>query len=142
LRHELVHSFLAARVGGAAPTWLQEGLAQWLEGGDPAREDARLATAARAGRLRSLEELEPPFAGLTEAEAKAAYAQSLSAVAHLLRLRGPTGLRALIGALSRGRATADALHAAFGVGYGELQREWEAHLTSGGVRGSASTGGR
>jgi hypothetical protein len=142
LRHELVHSFLAARVGGAAPTWLQEGLAQWLEGGDPDREDARLATAARAGRLHRLEELEPPFAGLTEAEATAAYAQSLSAVAHLLRLRGPAGLRALIAALARGEATADALHVAFGVGYAELQQGWEAHLTSEGGPGPASTGGR
>ncbi len=141
LRHELAHSFLAARVGGTAPTWLQEGLAQWLEGGDPAREDAHLAAAARAGRLRPLEDLEPPFAGLTEVEATAAYAQSLSAVAHLLRLRGAAGLRALIEALARGRETADALQTVFGLSYGELQRGWRAHLTSASAA-SATAGGR
>src|SRR5204862_2211053 len=43
LRHELAHSFVTARTGGNCPTWLQEGISQWLEGGDPAREDAGLA---------------------------------------------------------------------------------------------------
>jgi hypothetical protein len=142
LRHELAHSFLAARVGGTAPTWLQEGLAQWLEGGDPAREDRRLATAARGGQLHRLEDLEPPFAGLTEAEATSAYAQSLSAVAHLLRLRGATGLRALVAALARGQATDDALQTAFGLDYAELQRGWEAHLRSSTATSATAAGGR
>ncbi len=39
LRHELAHSFVASRTGNNCPIWLQEGIAQWLEGGDPARED-------------------------------------------------------------------------------------------------------
>ena len=142
LRHELAHSFLAARVGGTAPTWLQEGLAQWLEGGDPAREDRRLAATARGGQLHQLEDLEPPFAGLTEAEATSAYAQSLSAVAHLLRLQGAAGLRALITALAGGQPTGDALQAAFGLDYPELQRGWEAHLTSASAANAAAAGGR
>jgi len=142
LRHELAHSFLAARVGGACPTWLQEGLAQWLEGGDPAREDGRLAATARAGQLRLLKDLERPFGSLTEAEATSAYAQSLSAVAHLLRLHGAAGLRALIKALAGGQATADALQTAFGLGYAELQQGWESHLTSASTAGSAANGGR
>ena len=37
LRHELAHSFVTWRTGNNCPTWLQEGIAQWLEGGDPAR---------------------------------------------------------------------------------------------------------
>src|SRR5207249_316232 len=47
LRHELAHSFIAARTGGNCPTWLQEGVSQWLEGGDPNREDATVAALAR-----------------------------------------------------------------------------------------------
>jgi hypothetical protein len=142
LRHELAHSFLAARVGATCPTWLQEGLAQWLEGGDPARGDGPLVATARAGQLRQLKDLEPPFAGLTESEATSAYAQSLSAVAHLLRLGGATGLRTLIEALGDGQATADALRTSFGLGYAELQRGWEAHLTSVNTAGATAAGGR
>ena len=48
LRHELAHSFVVSRTGGNCPTWLHEGIAQWLEGGDPSREDSGLRSAARA----------------------------------------------------------------------------------------------
>jgi hypothetical protein len=128
LRHELAHSFVAARAGPGCPTWLQEGIAQWLEGGRPEREDAGLARRARASRLPRLETLEKPFVGLPESEATVAYARSLSAVAHLLRLGGEEGIRRLLAALGAGRPAAAALAAAYGMGYGELQRQWEAHL--------------
>jgi tetratricopeptide (TPR) repeat protein len=142
LCHELAHSFLAARAGSAMPTWLHEGVAQWLEGGDPGRRDAGLAAAAREGRIRPLRELEPPFAGLTEAQATSAYAQSLSAVAHLLRLRGHRGLRKLIEALAEGESAEDALRAAYGLDYAGLQRDWEARLRLADRTTSTASGGR
>jgi tetratricopeptide (TPR) repeat protein len=138
LRHELAHSFVATRCGPSCPTWLQEGLAQWLEGGDPEREDVPLALRARATRLPRLESLERPFVGLAEADATAAYAESLSAVAHLLRLRGVDGIRRLIEAIGGGRPAAEALPEVFALSYGELQRDWEAHLVRAGGGSPAS----
>jgi tetratricopeptide (TPR) repeat protein len=128
LRHELAHSFVATRTGSNCPTWLHEGLAQWLEGGDPEREDRALARRARTKRLLRLESLEKPFVGLTEADATVAYAQSLSAVAHLLRCGGEAGVRRLIDVLGEGRPAVEALPAVFALSYGELQRDWETHL--------------
>ncbi len=128
LRHELAHSFVATRAGAQCPTWLHEGLAQWLEGGDPEREDPALARLARAARLARLESLERPFLGLSEADATTAYAESLSAVAYLLRLRGEAGVRRLIDAIGQGQPAAEALPTAYAMSYGELQRDWEAHL--------------
>ncbi len=128
LRHELAHSFVAARAGDQCPTWLHEGLAQWLEGGDPERENPALARRARVSRLARLESLERPFVGLSEADAAAAYAESLSAVAYLLRLRGEVGVRRLIDALGQGQPAAEALPTAYAMSYGELQKGWEAHL--------------
>jgi tetratricopeptide (TPR) repeat protein len=128
LRHELAHSFLTSRVGPTCPTWLQEGVAQWLEGGDPAREDRGLAPLARGGRILEIRGLEGPFSNLSEHEATAAYAQSLSAVAHLLRLGGREGLRAFLTALAAGQTPAAALKTAYGFGYAELQSRWEAYL--------------
>ncbi|MGE5127320.1 MAG: peptidase MA family metallohydrolase [Betaproteobacteria bacterium] len=128
LRHELAHSFVTARADGGCPTWLHEGVAQWLEGGDPAREDAALAARARTRPLARLESLESPFVGLSEADAAAAYAESLSAVAHVLRLRGAEGLRRLLEAIGAGRPPAEALPAALSLSYGEFQRNWEQHL--------------
>jgi len=130
LRHELAHSFVATRTGGNCPTWLQEGISQWLEGGDPAREDAGLAERAKEGRLHSLLSLEGPFQGLEEGEVYQAYAESLSAVAHILRKRGDAGLVRLLAALADGLPSEEALPVALALSYPELQKGWEEHLLS------------
>ena len=99
LRHELAHSFVTWRTGNNCPTWLQEGIAQWLEGGDPRAQRRGARTPARASLLPALVTLEGPFHALPEAEAQVAYAASLSAVAHILRRRGEAGVVRLLSAL-------------------------------------------
>jgi hypothetical protein len=128
LRHELAHSFVAARTGNNCPVWLQEGIAQWLEGGDPTRDDVTLAPLARERRLPNLLTLEGPFRGFTEAEASVAYAESLSAVAHILRTRGEAGVVRLISALSDRLPSEEALPVALGLSYAEFQKSWEESL--------------
>jgi tetratricopeptide (TPR) repeat protein len=128
LRHELAHSFVTARTGNNCPTWLQEGIAQWLEGGDPARDDAQLARLAQTGRLASLLTLEGPFRGLGEAEANLVYAQSLSAVNHILRKSGEAGLVRLLLALADRLPSEEAMPVALGLSYPEFQKSWEAYL--------------
>ncbi len=128
LRHELAHSFVADRTGGNCPTWLHEGIAQWLEGGDPAREDARIARAVLEKRLPPLVTLEGPFSGLSESEATLAYAGSLSAVAHILRKRGEGGVVRLLAALGDGVDSEEALPVALALSYPEFQKSWEEHL--------------
>ena len=130
LRHEMAHSFVASRAGANCPTWVQEGFAQWLEGGDPAREDAGLAKIARSSRLPQLESLEQPFVGLSEKEAQVAYAGSLSAVAYIVKQYGSDGARRLIASLATGLKPAEALPAALGLSYAELQRSWEQKLVA------------
>jgi tetratricopeptide (TPR) repeat protein len=126
LRHELVHTFVAARAGAGCPTWLQEGLAQWLSGSDPNRENAVLAS--QVGALPRLESLEKPFTGLAERDAALAYATSLSVVAFVARTRGEPVLLSLLDTLGAGHPAAEALPLALGIGYGDLQREWERAL--------------
>lgn len=128
LRHELAHSFVSSRTGRNCPVWLQEGIAQWLEGGDPARDDAALASQAREGRLPALLRLEAPFRSLDEADATTAYSASLSAVAHILRLRGEGGLSRLLAALGDSMPSEEALPVALALSYPEFQRSWEEHI--------------
>jgi tetratricopeptide (TPR) repeat protein len=130
LRHELAHSFVADRTGGNCPTWLQEGIAQWLEGGDATREDAGLVAAARARRLHPLVTLEGPFSSLSEAAATTAYAESLSAVAHIVRKRGEAGIVRLLAALADGLESEEALPVSLALSYPEFQKSWEEHLLS------------
>jgi tetratricopeptide (TPR) repeat protein len=130
LRHEIAHSFVASRTGANCPTWLQEGLAQWLEGGDPAREDAGLAALVRRPGLPRLESLERPFVALTEERAQVAYAESLSAVAYILEHHGQPGVERLLAALGTGQPAREALPASIGVSYAQLQSGWESRLAA------------
>ena len=128
LRHELAHSFIAARTAGNCPTWLHEGIAQWLEGGDPARQDATVAAAAARGHLLPLLTLEAPFQSLPAADVPLAYAESLSAVAHLIRIRGEAGVGRLLAGLGDRLPSEEALPVAIALSYPEFQRSWEAQL--------------
>ncbi|MCM2254600.1 MAG: peptidase MA family metallohydrolase [Vicinamibacteria bacterium] len=140
LRHELGHSFVTARTGGNCPSWLQEGVSQWLEGGDPGREDVRLARLLRGGKLGAILRLEGPFRALDESEAQVAYAQSLSAVAHVLRLVGEEGLVRLLATLGDQVPAEEALPGVLRLSYAEFQRSWEAHLRSLGTPSAAPRG--
>ncbi len=128
LRHELAHSFIAARTGGNCPTWLQEGVSQWLEGGDPNREDAAAAALARDGKLMPLLTLEAPFQTLPPADMATAYAESLSAIAHILRRSGPDGVVRLLAALGDRLPSEEALPTALALSYPEFQKSWEDYL--------------
>jgi len=139
LRHELAHSFIAARTGGNCPTWLQEGISQWLEGGDPNREDAVVAALAHDGRLMPLLTLEAPFQTLPPTEMTAAYAESLSAIAHILRRSGPDGVVRLLAALGDRLPSEEALPTAIALSYPEFQKSWEDYLRGAG-RPAARTG--
>ena len=138
LRHELAHSFVASRTRNNCPVWLHEGVAQWLEGGEPDRDDALLAPLARAGRLPSLLTLEGPFRGLSEAQATSAYATSLAAVAYILRLRGEAGLLRLLAALSDRLPSDDALPVAVGLSYSDLQKGLADHLRTADAKATAA----
>jgi tetratricopeptide (TPR) repeat protein len=128
LRHELAHTFLTARTGNNCPTWLQEGVAQWLEGSDPERNDSALAALARAQKLPGLITLEGPFNALPEAQADVAYQASLSAVAYIVRKRGEVGVVRLISALGDRLPSEEALPVALALSYPELQSGWEDYL--------------
>jgi len=124
LRHELAHSFIAARTGGNCPVWLQEGISQWLEGGDPGREDARLAALARKAALVPLVTLEGPFDSLGATDAAVAYAQSLSAVNFILVRSGEAGLVRVLSALGDRMPSEEAIPVALALSYPELQKAW------------------
>jgi hypothetical protein len=128
LRHELAHSFIAWRTRGNCPTWLHEGVSQWLEGGDPARGDSRLAPLARSGRLPTLLTLEGPFQAVPSNELHQAYEVSLSATAYILRVKGEAGLQRLLASLGDGHPSEEALPVALSMSYPEFQKAWAAHL--------------
>lgn len=96
LRHELAHAFVRELGGRAVPGWLNEGVAQWLEGPQPAPRS--LARAQRPEWI-ALEELVGSLAGWQEQERiRLAYDQSLALVLEIERELGAELLRELIAA--------------------------------------------
>lgn len=137
LRHELAHSFVTSITQGNCPTWLHEGIAQWLEGGDPGRHDAIVARLLRERRLVALAALEGPFKSLPLDKASVAYAESLSAVNHIMRSRGEDGVTRLLAALADGIPAEEALVVALAESYPEFQLGWERHLAAAGPAAAA-----
>ena len=78
LRHELVHAFVREVGGTSVPGWLNEGVAQWLEGGD--RRVVEYSRRQLVGKeLFSLDKLEGSLASWQDTDAIAlAYHQSLA----------------------------------------------------------------
>jgi hypothetical protein len=124
LAHELAHAFIRSASGDRAPAWLHEGLAQWLEGRRMPR--AALADALRGGSpAASLAALESRFtARRTREEARIAYAQALSLVEHLVRVRGEGAVACLVRRLAASETFDRALRAETGLGEEDLLRDW------------------
>jgi tetratricopeptide (TPR) repeat protein len=103
LVHELVHAFVQALCGSRVPGWLNEGLAQMLEGraGEPARARERLV----GEELFPLEALAGSLVGWEDNAAIArAYAQSLLFVDYLRRTYGEEALRRMLLGIPQGSA--------------------------------------
>ena len=121
LTHEYAHAVIHQRTRGRAPRWLQEGLAQFVEGRGP---DSTLA-ASGGLTLAGLEEL------VTDADprrAHAGYELSLFVVADLLDRGGMETMRALLSRLEAGETIADAAAHVYGWQLAELEAQWRSRL--------------
>jgi hypothetical protein len=87
-----------------------------------------LREAKRDERLISLAALEAPFRRLSASDAALAYAESLSAVAYIIRVRNEAGIVRLLAALGDGLPSEEALVVALALSYPELQAGWEQSL--------------
>ena len=128
LKHELTHSFIQQKANGLAPTWVQEGLAQWMEG---KRSDAN------AGALLALYRADPAlgtshFGGnwmkFSSAEAGAAYAWALADVEYIIQTSGMGDMERILDRLAAGDAPEAALRAVVRSDYAELTSNTVEHL--------------
>jgi len=105
LVHELVHAFVQARCGSAVPGWLNEGLAQLLEGRPS--EIVRARERLQGAELYPLASLAGSLAGWEDSAAIGrAYAQSLLFVAYLRETYGDEALRRMLAGIREGRSPA------------------------------------
>lgn len=115
LVHELAHAFLVDLSGGRIPLWMNEGLAQWLEGSRPvSHPEAR--TAAWLDALPSRKQ----FTDLPAEDANLAYAYSLAVTNELMSLHGSTTVVRYLELLAGGVPEALCFERTFGRTYQNL----------------------
>jgi hypothetical protein len=117
LVHEYAHAVIHRRARGRASRWLQEGLAQVLEGRAP---DPALA----AGRGLTLAGLEALVTDPDPRRAHAGYELALFVVADLLDRGGMEGMRQLLGRLAAGETMTEAAPRVYGWRLTELESQW------------------
>ncbi len=136
LVHEYVHAAMdeICAGGGQLPTWLSEGVAEYVawrylghEGPPPTLANA-LRTAARGNRLPSLANLSQGML-IQTSNPGLAYATSAAAVWQLMRWGGSPRLLALVRAVSQGTPFDKALEAHYDIDVARLDSEVKAALS-------------
>ena len=133
LKHELTHSFVGQKSHGRAPTWLQEGVAQYMEGRRSASTGA-LLDEANQGLVPTLGALEGSWMGLSAGSAAMAYAWSLAVVESIVQSGGMSDISRLLDRVGSAPSTEDAVRDALHSDYSDLQQQTIAYLRREDVR--------
>jgi tetratricopeptide (TPR) repeat protein len=128
LRHELTHSFITQKSRGRAPTWLQEGLAQWMEGRRSSANAGGLVDAAAQGAAPSLASLEGSWMGLPSNLAGFAYAWSLAVVESMIQAGGVGDLSRLLDRIATSASTEAAVRETLHSDYSDLEQQAVVYL--------------
>jgi hypothetical protein len=120
LKHELTHSFVAQKTGGRCPVWLQEGIAQYMEGKRSRAAAATLSSAYEAHLEFSLASYETSWMNLPKDTAASAYAWSLATVETIVTEDGMADLERILDRLAGGSAPQDAIKAVLRDSYADL----------------------
>jgi len=120
LKHELTHSFVGQKTGGRCPVWLQEGIAQYMEG-KRSRINAGALIAAYENHMEfSPLSYETSWMNLPRDAASNAYAWSLAVVEAIVTVNGVDDLERILERLAGGSSTEDAIRAVLHEDYSEL----------------------
>ena len=128
LKHELVHSFVWQKTRGRCPGWLNEGLAQWMEGRRSENDAAGLVAAYEQGQYIPLKNLEGSWTRLPAAAARFAYAWSLAAVESIIANSGTWGIERLFDRFDVDPSFEAAMRASIQTTYADLERQTVAYL--------------
>ena len=124
LFHEYTHAVVHRLSRGRAPTWLNEGIAQYEEGKRQERYISHLRKILSGQPKISLRRLEGSFLGLNQENAAAAYLLSLSATEYLVREFGVTAIRYILDELGKGSNLEEALSSVIYTSYDDLEKNW------------------
>jgi tetratricopeptide (TPR) repeat protein len=134
LKHELTHSFIQQKTRGRAPTWIQEGVAQWMEGRRSDENATVLVQIYDEGQAAPLEKLEGSWMGLPADVARYAYAWALANVEYIVETQGMGDVERILDRIAEGASTDDALREVLHDDYGDLMKSTAGYLKKNYVR--------
>jgi len=128
LKHELTHSFIKQKTHGHAPTWVQEGLAQWMEGQRSGENAAALAQIYGEGHAVTMGRLEGSWMGLSGDAAGYAYAWALANVEYIVEKEGMGDIERILDRIGSGMATEAAVKEVLHSDYNDLMQSTAEYL--------------
>ncbi len=128
LRHELTHSFIGQKTHGRAPTWLQEGVAQWMEGKRSDENASVLVQVYEQGQAAPLGKLEGSWLGLSEDMVRYSYAWALANVEYIVQTDGIGDIEKILDGIAAGRSTEEAIREVLRSDYGDLMQSTAEYL--------------
>jgi len=139
LKHELTHSFIAQKTRSAcmglkasceihAPTWVQEGLAQWMEGQRSGENAAVLVQIYNAGHAFPLGRLEGSWLNMSGDSARYAYAWSLANIEYIVQSGGMSDIDRILDRIGAGMAVEVALKEVLHSDYNDLMQSTAEYL--------------
>jgi hypothetical protein len=120
LKHELTHSFVGQKTGGRCPVWLQEGIAQYMEGKRSRSNAGALISAYDHHMDFALASYETSWLNLPKEIAGNAYAWSLATVEAMLTAGTMDDMGRILDRLAAGSTAEDAIHAVLHDSYADL----------------------
>jgi tetratricopeptide (TPR) repeat protein len=134
LKHELTHSFIQQKTRGRAPTWMQEGVAQWMEGKRSDESAAVLVQVHNDGQAAGLGQLEGSWMRLQDDIARYAYAWALANVEYIVETQGMSDVERILDRIAAGTSTEQALREVLHDDYGDLMASTVGYLKKNYVR--------
>lgn len=139
LKHELTHSFVAQKTRSAcaamastcqnrAPTWIQEGLAQWMEGFRSGDNAAALIQIYDQGHAIPLGQLEGSWVRFDRDTAHYAYAWALANMEYIIQTDGMGDIDRILDRIGAGMATEQALREVLHSDYDDLSQSTVEYL--------------
>ena len=138
LKHELTHSFITQKTRSAcmtgrnctnrAPTWIQEGVAQWMEGQRSGENASVLVQIYHEGQAIPLGQLEGSWIKMSGNTAHYSYAWSLANVEYIVQADGMGDVERILGRIGAGMATEAALREVLHSDYEDLMKSTAEYL--------------
>jgi tetratricopeptide (TPR) repeat protein len=134
LKHELTHSFVGQKTHGLAPTWIQEGLAQWMEGQRSDENAAALVQIFTEGRATPLSRLEGSWINFKGDPARYAYAWALANAEYIIQAGGMRDIERILEKIGAGMSTEAAVREVVRSDYNDLMQSTVEYLRKNYVR--------